>query len=215
MADMARPNNDRAHLHRLRDTYARLGCLPSYSQMAHALGFKAKNAAFKLTQRLIATGHLVKSAGGRLAPGPYFFIVDMSEDEVRAGFGSDSDATGLVQAQALDQFLVSKPSRTKFLKVRGESMVNAGILSGDIAVVETGSRAVHGDIVVAEIDGSCTIKEFRSDRGRARLASHGVDPRTVAPKETLNVIGVVRGIVRSYRLQTIGMAKLATQGGLQ
>lgn len=50
---MARTNNDQAHLHRLRDTYAQIGCLPSYSQIANVLGFKAKNAAFKLAQRLI------------------------------------------------------------------------------------------------------------------------------------------------------------------
>jgi repressor LexA len=212
---MARPNNDRMHLRRLRDTYTRMGCLPSYSQMANALGFKAKNAAFKLTQRLIATGHLTKSVGGRLAPGPDFFTVDVSEDDVRAGFGAQNDATGVMQAQALDQLLASRPSRTKFVKVRGESMVNAGILSGDIAVVETGSQALQGDIVVAEIDGSCTIKEFRSDRGRARLASHGVDPQTLTPRETLNIIGVVRGIVRSYRSSPAGTAKLARQGGLQ
>lgn len=175
-----------------------MGCFPSYSHMAKALGFKAKNAAFKLTQRLVATGHLAKSTGGRLAPGPGFFTMNLSEDEVRAGFGADGNATGLVQAQTLDQLLVSRPSKTVFLKVRGESMVDAGILSGDVAVVETSLAATHGDIVIAEIDGSYTIKELRIDQGRHRLVSHGVDTRALVPKETLNIIGVVRGIVRSF-----------------
>lgn len=212
---MARPNNDQAHLRRLRDTYARMGCLPSYSHMAKALGFKAKNAAFKLTQRLIATGHLTKSAGGRLAPGPGFFTLELSEDEVRAGFGADGNATGLVQAQTLDQLLVSKPSKTVFLKVRGESMIDAGILSGDVAVVETSLQATHGDIVIAEIDGCHTIKEFRSDQGLHRLVAHGMDTRAVTPKETLNIVGVVRGIVRSYRPPAAGAAKLAKLGALR
>ena len=66
---MARPNNDKTHLRRLRDLYAREGCLPSYGQIAVALGFQARNAAYKLTQRLIASEHLVKASGGRLAPG--------------------------------------------------------------------------------------------------------------------------------------------------
>lgn len=211
---MARTNNDQAHLRRLRDTYARMGCFPSYSQMANALGFKAKNAAFKLTQRLIATGYLTKSVGGRLAPGPSFFTLEFSEDEVRAGFGAEGSATGLLQAQALDQLLVSKPSKTVLLKVRGESMIDAGIYSGDVAVVEKSLQATHGDIVIAEIDGSHTIKEFRMDQGQPRLVAHGVDARAVAPKETLNIIGVVRGIVRSYGPPREGKANLTKWGAL-
>lgn len=209
---MPRHNNDLAHLRRLRDVYARLGCLPSYSQMATNLGFKAKNAAFKLTQRLIAAGYLTKSVGGRLAPSPSFFTFELSDDDVRAGFGADGNATGLVQAQALDQLLIAKPSKTVLVKVRGESMVNAGILSGDIAVIETSSQAVNGDIVVAEIDGSHTIKEFRTECGRPRLIAHGIEMKTVVPEKTLNIIGIVKGIVRSYRPSPIGMANLTKKG---
>lgn len=212
---MARTNNDALHLRRLRDLYARVGCIPSYSEMARALGFKAKNAAFKLTQRLVASGHLEKSIGGRLVPGPGFFTVDVRDDEVRAGFGCEGNATGLLQAQALNQLLIARPSKTVFLKVRGDSMVDAGILSGDVAVVETSMQAVHGDVVVAEIDGSHTIKEYRTDRGRPHLASHGQDRRCMSAKKTLNIIGVVRGVVRSYKPLLAGRDKLAKQGALR
>jgi repressor LexA len=212
---MARTNNDTLHLRRLRDLYTRVGRMPSYSEMARALGFKAKNAAFKLTQRLVASGHLEKSPGGRLVPGPGFFTVDVSDDEVRAGFGCEGNATGLLQAQALDQMLIARPSKTLFVKVRGDSMVDAGILSGDVAVVETTMQAVHGDVVVAEIDGSRTIKEYRTDRGMPRLAAHGQDKRSLSAKETLNIIGVVRGIVRSYKPLLTGRAKVAKEGGMR
>lgn len=206
---MARTNKDALHLRRLRDLYARVGCMPSYSQMAKALGFKAKNAAFKLTERLVASGHLEKSVGGRLAPGPGFFTFDVCDDEVRAGFGSEGNATGLLQAQALDQLLIARPSKTVFLRVRGDSMVDAGILGGDVAIVETSMQAAHGDVVVAEIDGSHTIKEYRTDGGEPRLAAHGQGRRSMSAKETLNVIGVVRGIVRSYKPSLAGQARLA------
>lgn len=212
---MARTNNDALHLCRLRDLYARVGCMPSYSEIAKALGFKAKNAAFKLTQRLVASGHLEKSVGGRLVPGSEFFTVEVSEDEVRAGFGCEGNATGLLQAQALDQLLIAKPSKTIFLKVRGNSMVDAGILSGDVAVVETSLQAIHGDVVVAEIDGSHTIKEYRTDGGKPHLTAHDQDRRSMSAKETLNIIGVVRGIVRSYQPSLTGRAKLAKQGELR
>ncbi|TXI24944.1 MAG: peptidase S24 [Roseateles sp.] len=208
---MPRTNNDQAHLRKLRDLYARLGCLPSYSVIAQALGFEAKNAAFKMAHRLIASGHLCKVSGGRLAPGTEFFTLDISEDEVRAGFGADHGATGLVHAQALDQLLVTRPSKTVFVKVRGESMSDAGILSGDIAVVETASQAVPGDIVVAEIDGDYTIKELQVDRHGARLVPHrsGLEPRR--PTRSFSVLGVVKGIIRN--LGSPGpRAKLGIQG---
>jgi len=212
---MARTNNDAQHLCRLRDLYARVGCIPSYSEMARALGFKAKNAAFKLTQRLIASGHLEKSLGGRLVPGPLFFTVDVSDSEVPAGFGCEGNATNLFHAQALDQLLIARPSKTMFLKVRGDSMVDAGILSGDVAVVETCMQAVHGDVVVAEIDGSHTIKEYRTDHGKPRLTAHGGDRPSMSAKETLTIIGVVRGIVRSYKPSQTGQAKPVKQGALR
>jgi len=205
---MARTNNDQAHLRRLRDTYAQFGCLPSYSQMAKVLNFKAKNAAFKLSHRLIASGHLTKAQGGRLAPGPAFFTLELSDDEVRAGFGADGNATGVVHAQALDQLLKARPSKTVLVKVRGDSMFNAGILNGDIAVVEASSQASNGEIVVAEIDGCQTIKEFRNDRGQPRLIAHDATGKTAIPERTLNVIGVVRGIVRSYRPPAAAGAKI-------
>lgn len=205
---MARTNNDQAHLRQLRDAYARIGCLPSYSEIARILNFKAKNAAFKLSQRLIASGHLTKAVGGRLAPGPAFFTLELSEDEVRAGFGEDGGGTGLVQAQALDQLLSSKPSKTIMVKVRGNSMIHAGILNGDVAVVEASSQALTGEIVVAEIDGSQTIKEFRNDRGQSRLVAHDIHSEVMLPQRTLNIIGVVRGIVRSYRPPVVARANI-------
>lgn len=215
MTLMARTNKDALHLLRLRDLYTCAGCIPSYSEIAKAVGFKTKNAAFKLTQRLIASGYLEKSLGGRLVPGPSFFTVNVSDDEVRAGFGHEGNATGLLHAQALDKLLFGKPSKTVLLKVRGDSMVEAGILSGDVAVVETNMQAVHGDVVVAEIDGSHTIKEYRVHRGKPRLTAYGHDRQNISAKETLNIIGVVRGIVRSYKPSLANSTKLTRQGALR
>lgn len=209
---MARHNRDKIHLRHLRDLYASTGCIPSYSRIAAHLGFKAKNAAFKLIQRLISSGHLVKCPGGRIAPGVDFFAMDLSDDEVRAGFGAEGSATGLVQAQTLDQLLIARPSKTVFVKLRGDSMVEAGILSGDIAVVETALQATQGDIVIAEIDGSVTIKELQISQGHALLVPHNMGMHTLAPRKSLNIIGVVKGIVRSFRSSPPGGAKLTKWG---
>jgi repressor LexA len=212
---MARPNNDKLHLSRLRDLYARERCLPSYDGIAGALGFRTKNAAFKLVERLVVSGHVAKAMGGRLAPGPNFFRLDLSDDEVRAGFDADRDGSGLLHEQSLSELLVPRPSKTILVRVRGESMVGAGILSGDVAVVETDVQAATGDFVVAEIDGAHTIKEFRRSGGRDHLASHGVEPGVIAPHHTLGIIGVVRGIVRTYAPKPKAPTKLAKQGAMR
>jgi len=89
-------------------------------------------------------------------------------------------------------------------------MVDAGILSGDVAVVETSKQAISGDVVVAEIDGSYTIKEYRIDASSPILVARDQSNRRVRAKKTLNIIGVVRGVVRSYKPSLKAQAKLAT-----
>lgn len=89
-------------------------------------------------------------------------------------------------------------------------MVNAGIYSGDVAVVETSAQVASGQIVVAEIDGYYTIKQFQSGSdGAGTLVSHDWQNRTVTPKHTFNIIGVVKGIIRSYHPPPPGRAQLA------
>lgn len=205
---MARTNRDSAHLQKLRDLHARLGCIPSYSQISAHLGFKAKNAAFKLVNRLIASGYLIKGPGGRLIPDVAFFALELSNDIVRAGFGSDGSSTGLLHSQAIDQLLISRPSKTVLVSLRGDSMVDAGILNGDIAVVETDLQSVSGDIVVAGIDGSITVKELQIKKGRPWLVPHNSSIEAQTPQESFKVIGVVRGIVRRYKPLPVGRGSL-------
>lgn len=207
---MARPNNDQVHLRRLRDLYARERCLPSYENLAAALGFRAKNAAFSLVKRLEASGHVGKASGGRLVPGPAFFALDFSDDSVRAGLDPDQEGSGFVHEQRLSELVVSRPSRTILVPVRGESMVGVGILSGDVAVVETGVQAVNGDYVVAEVDDAHTVKEFKQAGAKSHLLSHSSDgEKAIVPTKSLNIIGVVRGIVRTYRPHARASTKLA------
>jgi repressor LexA len=207
---MARPNNDQHHLRRLRDLYASERCLPSFERLAIELGFKTKNSVTRLVGRLEASGHVGRAGGGRLVPGPAFFGLDFSADSVRAGLDPDREGSGFVHEQVLVDLIASRPSRTILVPVRGESMVGVGILGGDIAVVETGVQAVNGDFVVAEIDDAHTVKEFRQAGSKAHLVSHASDADVaIVPSKSLNIIGVVRGIVRAYRPQGRAATKLA------
>ena len=81
------------------------------------------------------------------------------------------------------------------LKVRGESMIEAGILSGDQVIVRQQSSADNGDIVVALVDDSATVKTFYKEDGYYRLQPENptMDPIIVKQCEILGkVIGLVR-----------------------
>ncbi len=82
------------------------------------------------------------------------------------------------------------------LKVRGESMINAAILDGDIVVIEQGSYAENGDIVCALVDNeAATIKTFYKENGRFRLQPENdtMDPIIV---DEVQILGKVVGVIR-------------------
>jgi repressor LexA len=83
------------------------------------------------------------------------------------------------------------------LHVKGDSMIDAGILSGDIAIIERSETAKNGDIVVALLEENVTLKRFYIENNRFRLQAE--NPR-YAPIYTqdLRILGRLRGIYRSY-----------------
>ena len=84
------------------------------------------------------------------------------------------------------------------LNVRGESMINAGILNGDKVIVNACSTASNGDMVVALIDDSATVKTFYKEDGHIRLQPENdtMDPIIV---ENCQILGKVYGVMRFFR----------------
>lgn len=87
---------------------------------------------------------------------------------------------------------------TFMLHVRGESMFNAGIMDGDLVIVQQQPTADNGDIVVAMIDDSATVKRFYKEDGHYRLQpeNDAMDP-IIVPE--VSVIGKVIGLYRSMK----------------
>ena len=83
------------------------------------------------------------------------------------------------------------------LRVRGDSMINAGILDGDVAVIEQRSVASNGDIVVAMMEDSVTLKRFFREKGRVRLAPENPEHSPIFTQD-VRILGKLRGIVRTY-----------------
>ena len=85
------------------------------------------------------------------------------------------------------------------LRVRGESMINAGILDGDLVLVRPQQEPpANGVIVVAMVDGDATVKRFERGNGNVRLVAENP---AFEPIVTTNVslVGIVRGVIRLFR----------------
>lgn len=83
------------------------------------------------------------------------------------------------------------------LRVKGDSMINAGILDGDLAVIEQRQVAEDGEIVVAALEDSVTLKRFFKEKSRVRLEP---DNPAYSPifTQDVRILGKLRGIVRTY-----------------
>lgn len=83
------------------------------------------------------------------------------------------------------------------LKVRGESMINAGILDGDYVIVESSDTARNGEIVVALLEDSATVKTFYKERDAIRLQPENDALEPIISKD-VKILGKVSGVFRKY-----------------
>jgi DNA polymerase V len=119
---------------------------------------------------------------------------------VQAGFPSPAD-DHLERSIDLNEELIQHPAATFFVRVKGESMHDAGIQSGDILVVDRSLAPTDRKIVVAMIDGEFTVKRFRNQDGRIFLeAANDQFPKIeVSGDQELVVWGVVSFVIHPAR----------------
>ena len=83
------------------------------------------------------------------------------------------------------------------LKVKGDSMIGAGILEGDTALIEKQNSAANGEIVVALLDDSTTLKRFYRENARIKLQAENPAIQPIYSQE-VKILGRLSGIIRSY-----------------
>jgi DNA polymerase V len=98
----------------------------------------------------------------------------------------------------LHKLMVRNPPATFFLKVRGSSMIGAGIGDGDLLVVDRSLPAINGRVVVAALDGELTVKRLRVKDGRTYLApeNEAYPVTEITDREDAVIWGVVTYAVR-------------------
>jgi repressor LexA len=159
-----------------------------------ALGFSAVQSAREHLEALVGEGRLVKeprkSRGYRLAKNvdsPPFLIPLVGRVPAGSLATAVEDLEGYISVR-------SRSSRNELfaLRVRGESMRDAGILPGDIVVVRRQPSADSGDIVVALVEDDATVKRLRMTRGRVELHPENPAFEPIIPEpETFSILGKV------------------------
>lgn len=92
------------------------------------------------------------------------------------------------------------PNKQSFmLRVKGESMINAGILNGDCVLVKQQATADNGDMVVALIDDSATVKTFYKENGHIRLQPENDSMDPIIVDGDLQILGKVFGVFRIFQ----------------
>jgi len=188
-------SNDRSYLAALQDYYARHRALPSYASIGQLLGLKSKSSVAALVARLKLAGYLESTPDRRLAPTRRFFARPLAAASVRAGL-PDPVEDDEADAVTIDDYLIERPSQTVLVRVKGDSMIDAGIFEGDLVVVEKRPAAQKGDIVVAIVDGQFTLKRLDLEQGRFVLRPENPAYSVIRPEGALEIFGVMVGLVR-------------------
>ena len=170
--------------------------MPTYSEMMDLFNFKSKNAIFKIVNKLIEAGIVAKDHLGRLIPTESWGEIPML-GFVTAGFPATVEEE-LADTVSLDDLLVKNRSLSYMLEVDGHSMIDAHIEKGDMVLVEKTNQAKDGQIVVAEVDGEFTMKYLRKDRNKTWLEPANKNYKPIYPTQSLNVIAVLKAVIRKY-----------------
>lgn len=131
---------------------------------------------------------------------PAIVELPLFSTKVAAGYPSEAD-DHVEKRLDLNDYLITQADATFFVRIIGDSMIDAGIFEGDVAVVDRGRLASVGDTVLAVIDGEFTIKILnQSEGGKPVLLPANPVFSPIEIKEGMNfeVWGVVTGTVRKF-----------------
>lgn len=173
------------------------GRMPSFSELGEITGLRSKNAVSKLVGKLEKLKVLERDSKGKLIPVSIANPVKVL-GTVEAGFPSPAEEE-LVDTLSLDDFLIHNREATFLLKVSGDSMSGAGILPGDMVIVDKGQTPKSGDIVIAQVDGEWTMKFLRKRGDNVTLVPANPKYQPIKPKNELKIAGVVTAVVRKYK----------------
>ncbi len=182
---------------KFRKFYSRQKRLPTYEEICRLFHFKSKNASFYLVNKLVKAGVLGKDEKGKLFPRGLFQIPQLGI--IHAGYPAAADE---MHDNSLDlyQYILDLPGQIFSLIVKGDSMIDEGIVDGDIVIVEKGREPRNDDVVAACINNEWTVKYFKKRDNEVLLVpANSLYPVIHASqKDELLIGGVVISVIRKY-----------------
>lgn len=171
--------------------------MPTYEEMKNLFKVASKNTVAYRINKLLEEGFLIKD-GNKLMLAETGSVMRLGT--VQAGFPTAADEDVATEVISLDDFLVEKKNSTYMLEVQGESMKDAGILEGDLILVERGKTPRRGDIVLALVDNEYTLKYLEIEQGKPILVPANKIFRKIYPNpNTLRIEAVLKAVIRKYR----------------
>ena len=202
----------------MRDELKVKGYPPTVREICAALGIKSTSTAHKAIENLVRKGYLKKDPSKPRA----LMLVPQQDEEPAQPASAALPQDNVERADIIDVPVVGRiaagtpitaeqniestfpvPSQyvqgnCYMLRVRGESMINAGIMDGDMILVEQANTASNGEMVVAMIDGidsEATVKTFYKEDGHVRLQPEN-DSMSPIIVNNVSIQGKVRGVFR-------------------
>ncbi len=186
----------------LRKSQRQTGLMPSTREIQHAFGFASQTAAMSHLRALERKGVINRIPGKARA---VIFPDELDRGEIidipimgniAAGMAQDvdQDRQGCISID-IAALGIPRHARTFALKVRGDSMIDAHICSGDTVILEF-REPRKGDIVAALIDGETTLKRYLVEKGRPFLRAENADFPDLIPAQELIIQGVLIALLR-------------------
>lgn len=207
-------------LNYMKDEIKTKGYPPTVREICSALNIKSTSTAHKDIESLVKQGYLVKDPSKPRA----LMVVDPAgnsgnSENIYSNVSSygrndivDIPVVGRVAAgtpilaeqNIEDTFPIperyASPGNNYMLRVKGESMIEAGIMDGDLILVQQSDTANNGEIVVAMIDGfesEATVKTFYREKGHIRLQPENSSMSPIIVND-VKILGKVRGVFRYF-----------------
>ncbi|WP_306475882.1 transcriptional repressor LexA [Methyloversatilis sp.] len=182
----------------IRDAVSERGSPPTRAEIAQAFGFRSPNAAESHLRALARKGVISldegRARGIRLTESPGIPLIG------RVAAGSPILADAHVQGRyQLDPAMFS-PRADYLLRVRGQSMRDAGILDGDLLAIHATNEAVNGQIIVARLSEEVTVKRLKRLGSRVELLPENPEFLPIVidtQRDPLVIEGVVVGLIRN------------------
>ena len=178
---------------------------PSVREIGEAVGLSSSSTVHNHLNQLERRG-LIKRDPSKSRT--VQLVADQEIDQQRRNavsvpiVGNVAAGAPILAEQNIEDYVLLSPEIAKdgyfLLRVRGDSMINAGIFDGDMVLVRPQHEAPNGSIVVALVEGDATVKRFERANGHVKLIAENPAYEPIVTSSA-SLVGIVRGVIRLFR----------------